>query len=781
MLSGLNDTRSGMTQPKFSLQFQIPSPSEMSRSLGGYLKSDLRHDAMAGATVAVMGVPQAMAYALIAGLPPVYGLYTSIVTCIIAALFGSSNHLVTGPTNALCMVILSLTAHLPAKYGISLVEIVFLLTFMTGLIQLAFGLLKMGGIVRYVSNSVVVGFTAGAGILIAVNQLKNIMGVSLEAHAERFHEVLLATLSLIPDANPRALFVGLFTMVVVVLLKKYYPKLPGALIGVVGAGLIAYFLGWHKVDLGAGRIDIVRDIQPITSQLNKFHLPDLIRHPNYELTRELGTGALALAILGLIEAASIARAVASASGQRLNFTREFIGQGTSNIVGSFFSGFAASGSFTRTAVCYQSGGRTRMAAIFSAIWTAVTLLLFAGFANYIPKASLAGLLVVIAYSMIDKDRLKLTWRSGANSRLVLGGTLASTLILPLEYAIFVGVFLAIVLLLRVTSTTDLTQLVQHPDSGFEEVPFNRAGPSEVVTVNMEGDLYFAAVEDLDYELARCLTPQTRVVVLRMKRLRAVGSTAMAILAHYYELLTERGIHLVACGIEDDLKRVMTGSGLRNKIGEQNIFYADNKLFQSTELALARAWSIVEMERRRRAKAGEERVPESSGVTASNLVSRKCIRFGNQHQLREAIWLMSEMYRRSTTYAAPPLFLQDNEGRLAGKLHAGVILHEMSGNLGDDPDSIKDDEELGRRLARSFSRPISELAETDVPLAQPGDSLVELLNKASKSRTTVLPVCDPERRILGLIDEAELMRALAKVLNLQDGSSRSSEDIKEVET
>jgi SulP family sulfate permease len=747
-----------------------------------YGQQDLRHDAVAGLTVAVMGVPQAMAYALIAGLPPVYGLYTSIATCIVAALMGSSNHLVTGPTNALCMVILSLTAHLPAKYGVSLIEIVFLLTFMTGLIQLAFGLLKMGGIVRYVSNSVVVGFTAGAGILIAINQLKNVIGVKLEVHAERFHEVLLATLSMLPEANFRALFIGLFTMATVILLKRANSKLPGALMAVVGAGLISYLMGWHEAALGAARVEIVRDIQPITGQLNRIHFPELLLHPNYELTRELGTGALALALLGLIEAASIGRAVASASGQRLNFTREFVGQGSANIVGSFFSCFAASGSFTRTAVCYQSGGRTRMAATFSAIWTGLTLLLLAGFANYIPKASLAGLLIVIAWSMIDKERLKLTWRSGANSRLVLGGTLASTLVLPLEYAIFVGVFLAIVLLLRVTGSTDLTQLIQHPESGFEEVPFNRAAPSEVVTINMEGDLYFAAVEDLDYELVRCLTPQTRVVVLRMKRLRAVGSTAMAILDHYYELLRDRNITLVVCGIEDELKRVMTGSGLRETIGEQNIFYADNKLFQSTELALARAWSIVQMEKRRDQPVTGQMSPANALVNADAIMSRKCIRFGNQHQLREAVWLMSEMYRRVTTFAAPPLFLQDNEGRLAGKLHAIAILREMAGNLPDgDSRPMLDDDDLGNRLARSFSKPITDLAEIDVPIVNPSDSLVDLVEKIAASRTTVLPVCDAERRILGLVDEGEVMRALAEALNLKNGNTAKGEEIVEVET
>jgi SulP family sulfate permease len=734
-----------------------------------YGKSDLRHDAMAGLTVAVMGVPQAMAYALIAGLPPVYGLYTSIVSCIVAALSGSSNHLVTGPTNALCMVILSLTAHLPAKYGVSLIEIVFLLTLMTGLIQMAFGFLKMGGIVRYVSNSVVVGFTAGAGILIAINQLKNVLGVKLEVHAERVHEVFMATMAMIPEANLRAVGIGVLTIAVVIVLKKVSGKLPGALIAVIVAGVLSFAMGWHSPELGSGKVEIVRDIQPITGTLNRLHLPELVAHPNYELTRELGAGALALALLGLIEAASIARAVASSSGQRLNFTREFIGQGAGNVVGSFFSCFAGSGSFTRTAVCYQSGGRTRMAAVFSAFWTALTVLLLADLANFIPKASLAGLLIVIAYSMIEKERLKLTWRSGANSRLVLGGTLASTLILPLEYAIFVGVFLSIVLLLRVTGSTDLTQLVQAPDSGFEEIPFNRA--------NMEGDLYFAAVEDLDYELVRCLTPKTRVVVLRMKRLRAVGSTAMAILAHYYELLDGRGIYLVVCGIEEQLIKVMTGSGLRQQIGEQNIFYADNKLFQSTELALARAWSIVEMERRREKPVPEVAKRATQLPAADVIMTRKCVRFGNQHQLREAVWLMSQMYRRIRSFTARPLFLQDMEGRLAGELQTRTILAEMARHLKGK--ELPDDETLGAQLAESFSRPISDLAETQLPVIKASDSILDIIKKSVKSTSCVVPVCDEERRIMGIIDEGQMIRALGNVLHLDDNVAETSSENPEI--
>jgi len=207
-----------------------------------YLRTDARPDAVAGLTVAIMGVPQAMAYAIIADLPPVYGLYTAIVTCTVAALVGSSNHLVTGPTNALCMVILSLTAHLSDRYQINVLEIVLLLTFLTGLIQICFGLLRLGGIVRYVSNSVIVGFTAGAGILIATNQIKNVFGYDFgdnEGHVETYYEVVVETIRNMPHTNPNALILAAITVVVVVVGPKINKRIPAALLGIVLAGGLA--------------------------------------------------------------------------------------------------------------------------------------------------------------------------------------------------------------------------------------------------------------------------------------------------------------------------------------------------------------------------------------------------------------------------------------------------------------------------------------------------------------------------------------------------------------
>jgi sulfate permease, SulP family len=755
------------------------------RAVKQYVMKDLRRDGVAGLTVAIMGVPQAMAYAMIAGLPPVYGLYTAIITCIIAALVGSSSHLVTGPTNAMCMVILGLTAHLPKKYDIDLIEIVLLLTILTGVFQMLFGILNLGGILRYVSNSVVVGFTAGAGILIAGNQLKNVMGVTLpeKEHVDRFHEVLYDTLMAVPDINPYALGIGVLTAAMIVLLPKISKKLPAALMAVAVSGLIVYAFGWHDdAKMGERKVHIVNDIEMknkegevvekgISNEFNMLRMPQLIAHPNYELTRELGTGALALAILGLIEAASIARAVSASSGQRLNFTREFVGQGAANIFGGFFSAFAGSGSFTRTAVNYKAGARTRMAAVFSAVITALTILLFAPYANYIPTASLAGMLIVIAYSMVEKHRLKLAWTSGKNSRMVLSGTLLSTLILPLEYAIFVGVFLSIVFLLKITGKTDLTQLVPRSDSGFDEVPFNRAAPSPIVTVNMEGDLYFAAVEDLDYELQRSLTNQTRVVVLRMKRLRAVGSTAMAILEHFHQMLHNRGIHMVVCGLEPQLVSVMTKSGLRQKIGEPNIFFADNKLFQSTELAMARALSIVEMERRREDAESKHdtTVPKVTGLVARDLITRNCIRFGNQHQLREAVWLMSQMLKRMKTHEPQPLFLQDREGRMAGVLSVWRLLEAMTKGVDFAELKQMSDHDLGHALERHFQEPISGMARTDLPRYKLDMPFGEMLAQCVSEDLRVLAVCDDGGRVVGLINQNDLLGGLGKVLHMEHDS------------
>ncbi len=804
------------------MKFRIPfvkSTKDTVLNIPNYARTDMRSDAVAGLTVAVMGIPQAMAYAMIAGVPPIYGLYTSFIGCIIGAMFGSSNHLVTGPTNASCMVILSLT--LPYLDQPNHLEVVFLLTIMAGVVKLMFGLLRLGGVVRYVSNSVVVGFTAGAGLLIAANQLKKVMGIDLEGNPQLMYKVLIATAGKIPDTNVVAVVLAGLTAVTMIVSKKISRKIPGALLGVAVSTALVYFLklyeGDHAVqiarDLGGGKdmsdllkslhfpghfipvsavagfgvmnttIQYTRDlVEPgFSNSLMLFHFPAYIKpsgwQEGFEIGKTMVSGAFAIAILGLIEAASSSRAVAASSGQRLNFTREFTAQGISNIGGAFFQNFAGSGSFTRTALNYQSGGKTRMSAVFSAVATALTIVALAGVANFIPTASLAGMLIIIAYSMVEKHRLKLAMKTGRNSQIVLLVTFAATMVLPLQYAIFVGIFASIAFLLQITGKADLTLLQRRGDGLYDQVPFEEAVPQRIQLVNMEGDLYFAAVENLDYELQSAVTDRTRVVVLRMKRLRAVGSTAMAVLETFFETLEKRGVWLVVCGIEPKLEDLLTRSGLRVKIGEQNLFFADNTLFRSTELALARARAILDMEDLREKKAAPGRLATGMPkIVGREIMSRQCIRFGEGHSIREAVWLMSGMYQRRNSNETLPLYLQDIEGRLAGSLTPWQLLEILSEGVGPEESATLGDKALGEKYRRNFEESIQTFMQRHLKTSTPDTTLARLVDASLHSECGTAPIVDSNGRLIGMAGVNELVVGLGRAFHLFSEDKADKEQV-----
>ena len=380
------------------------------------------------------------------------------------------------------------------------------------------------------------------------------------------------------------------------------------------------------------------------------------------------------------------------------------------------------------------------------------------------------MIIVIAYSMVDMQRIKLSWQSGRNSQIVLVGTLVSTLVLPLQWAIYIGVILSLLVILRTTGSTDLTQLVPRPDGDFDEVPFNRAPPSPVLSVNMSGDIYFAAAEDLDTELLQALTPQTRVVVLRMKRLRAAGSTAMAMLEHFYTVLHERHIYLVVCGIEKELEALMTSTGLRQKIGEENIFYADNKLFQSTQLAMARATAVHQRYERAQKRKQEDGSPAEAAVdrgpepvTAASLMITRFPLFGNEHQTREAVWLLSEAQKYKGSINPEPLFLQDRNGGLYGELSRWHVLRALLDRSDEADDEAMDDTQVAEMLRRNFMTTIDRVARTDVVRHRPDTPLVSLLRASAENDQGVVPICDDEGRLKGFCTSNALLAGLDESL------------------
>ncbi len=353
-----------------------------------YWKDDL----IAGITGTIIVIPQAVAFAMIAGLPPIYGFYTAMVTPIIAALFGSSYHLISGPTTTSSIVVYAIISKFvsPESDLEAFISLAIVLSFMAGVIKLLMGVAKMGKLVNFVSHSVVIGFSAGAGILIAFKQLKYVFGIKVPM-GSTFYEIIIYIASHIKETNLYVFGVAAGTLIIALLIRKFVKKLARLYM------LIAMILGSVLALLMGGIANGIETVGTIPSHLPPFKVPDF----SYESMKMLTSGAITLALLGLVEAVSIARAVALHSHQKLDNNREFIGQGLSNIISSFFSSYASSGSFTRSGVNYQAGAKTPMSAIISAVGLMLVVLFFAKYASFLPKPAMGGIILLVGYNLID--------------------------------------------------------------------------------------------------------------------------------------------------------------------------------------------------------------------------------------------------------------------------------------------------------------------------------------------------------------------------------------------
>ena len=456
-----------------------------------YRRAYLRPDLVAGLTVAVILLPQAIAYAMIADLPPQMGLYGAIIAAIVGALWGSSNHLHTGPTNAASLLVLASLLTVAQPGTPEFLVAAGYMAIIVGVIRLLMGLLRMGVLVNFVSDSVVVGFSAGAGILISFNQLRHLLRLDIHS-GPKLVETVAALAQNIGDTHLLSLGVGAGTILVIVIVRKVRPTWPAALIATVLAAVVTGWLGLDRQGLkvlGA----LPRNLPPLAD------LPVL----DFNLIWQLTPGALAVATIGLVEAMSVARSIAAQTGQYLDSNQELLGQGLANIASGFFSGYAVSGSFTRSAVIHSAGGRTPLAAVFSGLWVLVAMVALAPLARYLPRAALAGVLLVIAWGMIDRLEMRRILRTSRGDGSILLATLAGTVLLPLEFAVLTGVLVSFARYLIKTSTPGVYPMV--PDRNFRH--FVRVLPGDTVcpqmgVVNIEGSLYFGAVAHVEEALRR---------------------------------------------------------------------------------------------------------------------------------------------------------------------------------------------------------------------------------------------------------------------------------------
>lgn len=414
-------------------------------------KKTLTSDLLAWITWAIIVLPQWIAFATIAWLPPEYGLYTAMVTPIIAWLFGSSMHLISGPTTAISLVIFATVSTYAKPLSSEFIQITLTLTLLAWIYQFIFWLFKLWRLVDFVSHTVVIWFTAWAALLIVTSQAKNILWVSLE-HSWLFFETWIEILKKIGTTNFYALLIWVSTFLLAFLLKKFYPKLPNLLISLVFGSVLAYFLHLDK--------NIIKYVPEIVWKLPPFSMPTF----SLGTIKNLAPSAFSIALLWLIEAISISRSIASKSWQRIDANQEFIWQWLSNIVWSFFSSYAWSGSFTRSWVNYSSWATTPLSWIFAAIFLAMIILLVAPITRFIPISAMAWVIILVWLNLINFSQIKKVLYSNKNEATILLVTFFSTLFFELEFAIYFGVLLSIILYLNKTSHPEITKLVSNFDS-----------------------------------------------------------------------------------------------------------------------------------------------------------------------------------------------------------------------------------------------------------------------------------------------------------------------------
>ncbi|HTG00192.1 MAG TPA: SulP family inorganic anion transporter [Nitrospirota bacterium] len=527
-------------------------------------KRNLRADFIAGLTGAVIVLPQGVAFAIIAGLPPEYGLYAAIVPTIIAALFGSSMHLISGPTTAISIVVFTTVSPLAEPASAQYIEMVLAITFLAGLFQFALGLARMGALVNFVSHSVVIGFTAGAAVLIATSQIANLFGLpGSKRHA--FIHIWIDFFRSLPEMNVYALIIGICSLAAAVLFKIYAPRKPGMLFAMIAASLLA--LALHGKEHG------VRLIGSLPSRLPPFSLPDV----STASVRRLAPAALAISMLGLAEAVSIARSVATRSHQRIDSNQEFIGQGLSNLIGSFFSSYAASGSFTRSGVNYEAGAQTPMAAVFAALLLTAILLLIAPLTAYLPIPAMAAVLLVVAYGLVDMRNITTIAKTSKQEAVVLLITFLATLLVELEFAIYIGVMLSLLLYLNRTSHPNFVTLVPDPASdrrsfvNIEKLPSPECPQMKMVRI--DGSLFFGAVDHFAeslHDITKTNPEQAHILVVG-GGINFIDVAGCEMLADEARNLHLSGRKLYLCSMKSDVLDMLGRGGYLDRLGEENVF------------------------------------------------------------------------------------------------------------------------------------------------------------------------------------------------------------------
>jgi len=528
-------------------------------------RTTLRVDFLAGLTGAIVVLPQGVAFATIAGMPPEYGLYAGMVPAIVAALFGSSWHLVSGPTTAASIVLFSvLSAH--AEPGTALyIQLALTLTFMVGVVQLVMGFAKLGTLVNFISHSVVIGFTAGAAILIATKQIQHFFGIEITRGAD-FIETLKQFTLQITDVNPYVLTVSVITLILGIATRRLFPRAPYMIVAMLGGSLMAVIMS--HLSGPEGTIPAVGALPAVLPPLSS---PDF----SMDTLRELAPGVIAVTLLALTEAVSIARALAVRSGQQIDGNQEFIGQGLSNIVGSFFSAYVATGSFNRSGLNYEAGARTPLASIIAALLLMLIVLFVAPLVAYLPNAAMAAILFLVAWGLIDFHHIRQILQASRSETAIMATTFFATLLLDLETAIMLGVMLSLGIYLSRTSRPNVLARVPDPDSPrrkFVTVQGELSECPQLRIIRIDGSLFFGAISHVQEQLQKLPKADMRKhLAIVASGINFIDIAGAEFLVNEASKRRQAGGGLYVIRAKERVHEFLERGGYADKIGRENCF------------------------------------------------------------------------------------------------------------------------------------------------------------------------------------------------------------------
>lgn len=531
-------------------------------------RTTLRADTIAALISAVVVLPQGVAFATLAGMPPEYGLYCAMVPAVVAALFGSSWHAVSGPTNALSLMVLSALVHLAVPGSDAYISMALTLSLMCGVLMLAMGVFRLGALVKFVSNGVIVGFMAAVGILIIANQAAPLLGMEV-SHATAFVDMVHYVIAHFGDAHAWSVAVGAVTVASGVAAPRFTRRIPAPLIAFAAGTLFAAAV---RMALGPKASGIVT-LGSLPGALPPLSMPDL----SGSTLRRLSGPAFAVTILAVTQSIAIVRAVAIRSGQRLDTNQELIGQGLANIAAAFFSSYPSCASVNRCSINYESGARTPLAAAFSAVFLILLLWAFAPAAALLPLPAIAGLLVLAGWGLIDVAQMRLYLRTSRAEASVVAVALLATLLIPLEYAILVGVFASLLVYLNRTSRPAMRTLAPDPRHSERRFALVREGaPPEcpqLKILSIEGSIYFGAVDHVEGHLdtLRDLARDQKNLLIVARNVNFVDVAGAEVLAREARMRRARGGRLYLQGLRQPVDDALRNSGLLSSIESEHVF------------------------------------------------------------------------------------------------------------------------------------------------------------------------------------------------------------------